>query len=584
MVQTTTKTSRPRGSWRLLLVYFVTVSVVLSYFVLRFRLRFAGPESARRLLISSHQRNAQRIRRAIERLGGLFIKVGQLISIMTNVLPEPFRAQLETLQDRVPARPYADVEKRFAEEFSGRLPTQVFSFFSPEPVASASIGQVHRARTIDGRDVAVKVQYPDIDEIVRIDLSALGRIFWFLHRLAPDHGLDAVFVEVRAMVLCELDFSAEAQNLSRIAGNFSKYKPRLPVYCPQVVPEFSTARVLTTTWVEGVKVSNLARLDELGIDRGKLARTVVTAYCEQIFRDGLYHADPHPGNLFVVPLDRSADSAAVDRSVADLGAQLVFLDFGAVAELSPKMRRGIVEVLQAGLTRDTQRLIVAMKDMGFISRGADTQIFERVVDYFHDKFHAEFQIESLSLSEIKFSPERALSDLADLRKLDVKLRDLMVHFHVPKEWILLERTLLLLLGLCTDLSPELNPMQVIRPYVEEMVLGQDGDLSKLLLETTRDVVTQAAQLPGELRKFLHRAQRGQIEVRLTGQDEKTWVVKSVARQLIVTALGITSFVSWLILEGRGQNREAYHALLTSGGLLLYLLWLMWTEPRPRRRL
>ena len=595
MAQPTTTTSDPlpRGFRRLILAYYVTIRVILSYYFLRFRLRIAGPDAASRLLMDAHRKNARRIQVAIERLGGLFIKVGQLISIMTNVLPEPFRAQLETLQDRVPARPYADIEQRFTEEFAGRRPSEVFASFSPEPVASASIGQVHRARTQDGHDVAVKVQYPDINEIVRIDLAALGRIFWLLHWIAPAHGLDAVFVEIRAMVMQELDFSAEAHNLSRISENFGRYKPPLPVDFPKVIAELSTPRVLTTTWIEGVKVSNLSRLDELGVDRDKLARTVVTAYCQQIFRDGLYHADPHPGNLLVLPAPKPSgegdaahanDVASVPTPWLDLGgAKLVFLDFGAVAELSPTMRRGIVDVLQAALTRDTQRLIVAMKEMGFIARGADPQIFERVVDFFHDKFQAEFKLDSLSLSEVKLSPERALADLADLRKLDVNLRDLMEHFHVPKEWILLERTLLLLLGLCTDLSPELNPMQVIRPYVEEMVLGQDRDWSKLLVETTRDVVTQAAQLPGELRKFLNRAQRGQIEVRFRGQEDTAILIHAVARQLIVTALGITAFVTWLSLEGRGQLEQADYALYTAGTLCVYLLWLMLTTPLPRRR-
>ena len=588
---TTTSEPLPRGWARLICAYSVTIRVILSYYFLRLRLRLAGPDSQSRLLLEAHRRNAQRIHLAIERLGGLFIKVGQLISIMTNVLPEPFRAQLETLQDRVPARPYADIAQRFAEEFSGRGPSEVFTSFSPEPVASASIGQVHRAVTHDGQAVAVKVQYPDINEIVRIDLAALGRIFWLLHWIAPAHGLDAVFVEIRSMVMQELDFSAEASSLQRISENFGRYKPPLPVEFPKVISELSTPRVLTTTWMDGIKVSNLTRLDELGIDRDKLARTVVTAYCQQIFRDGLYHADPHPGNLLVLP-PRSDGSEAKSSPEADAvpmpwlslgGAKLVFLDFGAVAELSPKMRRGIVDVLQAGLTRDTQKLIVAMKDMGFIARGADPQIFERVVDFFHDKFQAEFKLDSLALSEVKLSPERALADLADLRKLDVNLRDLMEHFHVPKEWILLERTLLLLLGLCTDLAPNLNPMQVIRPYVEEMVLGQDRDWSKLLVETTRDVVSQAAQLPGELRKFLHRAQRGQIEVRFRGQEDTAILIHAVARQLIVTALGITSFVTWLILDARGQLEQADGALYVSMGLGVYLLWLMLTTKLPRRR-
>ena len=581
----------PRGLHRLLLAYMVTMKVVLSYLGVRLRMRFSSGPQAAQLLRAAHLRNARRIHLTIERLGGLFIKVGQLISIMTNLLPEEFRTQLTTLQDRVPARPYADIERRFLEEFAGRRPREVFAEFSAEPVASASIGQVHRARTHDGQDVAVKVQYPDIEAIVRIDLRALGRIFQLLHWLAPYHGLDAVFTELRAMMLLELDFAMEAKNLERIAQGFTRQTPLLPVACPQVHLDLSTERILTTTWIEGVKVNHLARLRELGVDCAALARVIVTAYCQQIFREGVYHADPHPGNLLVVPgaAGRSgevprADAAASQPAGAAAsqafpdgaapgpqgaatgtwlgGARVVFLDFGAVAELSPQMRRGIVEILQSALTRDTPRLIVAMKDMGFIARGANPEIFERVVDFFHDKFQAEVKLDSLSLRELKLSPEKALADLADLRRLNVSLRDLMNHFHVPKEWILLERTLLLLLGLCTELDPSLNPMQVIRPYIEEMVLGQDRDWSKFLVETTRDVVTHAAQLPGELRKFLGRAQRGQLELRYRhaiGPSDSARLLYSLGQQLIFAAFTITAFASWLVLSSRPDPQDAEHA-------------------------
>lgn len=604
----------PRGLHRLLIAYRVTMAVVLSYFVVRLRLRLSSGPQAAQILRAAHRRNARRIHRAIERLGGLFIKVGQLISIMTNLLPEEFRLQLTTLQDRVPPRPYADIERRFIEEFAGHRPREIFAEFSAEPVASASIGQVHRARTRDGLEVAVKVQYPDIEAIVRVDLRALGRIFQLLHWLAPYHGLDAVFTELRAMMLTELDFAMEAKNLERIAAGFLKQVAPLPVACPKVQPELSTARILTTTWIDGVKVNNLPRLRELGIDCAALARVIVTAYCQQIFRDGVYHADPHPGNLLVVPaaaappeLVRPSPPAAPSPAattdefpefapagappapspISLGGARVVFLDFGAVAELSPTMRHGIVEILQSALTRDTPRLIVAMKDMGFISRGADPEIFERVVDFFHDKFQAEVNLDSLSLRELRLSPEKALADLADLRRLNVSLRDLMDHFHVPKEWILLERTLLLLLGLCTELDPTLNPMQVIRPYVEEMVLGQDRDWSKFIVETTRDVVTHAAQLPGELRKFLSRAQRGQLELRyrpVPGPSDSARLLYSLGHQLIFAAFTISALAGWLVLDGRHEPQRAGWALYAAAGCGAALaLSMLTTSARKKRR-
>lgn len=563
-------TPAPRGLARLFLAYRVTLVVLLSYYVLRFRLRFANDERAIRLMNDTHLCNARRILRAIERLQGLFIKVGQLISILSNVLPEEFRSELTTLQDRVPPRPYADVERRFKEEFAGRGPLEVFAEFAPIPVASASIGQVHRARTHHGDAVAVKVQYPDIDEIVRLDLRALGRIFGLLHWLAPEHGMQAVFAEIRSMVLAELDFVLEAQNLKRIAANFAADPARarqspLPVGFPEVLGSLSTSRVLTTRWIDGIKVSKSTCLDDLGLERNALARTIVTAYCQQIFQDGVYHADPHPGNLLVVPpQDETSQST------------LVFLDFGAVAELSPRMRRGIIEVLQAALTRDTPRLIAAMKDMGFIARGADPDIFERVVDFFHDKLQAEVKLDSFSLRDIKLRPEMKFEVLSDLRRLNVSLRDLLQHFHVPKEWILFERTLLLLLGLCTELAPQLEPMQVIRPYLEEFVLGKDRDLSRFLVETTRDVLGTALALPGDLRRFLMRAQRGQLEIRFRGIDEGARLLYTLGHQVIYAACGITAFAASLVLEGRGELARANLALYACGFFSVCLVFSVFT--------
>lgn len=583
LLPATARKAAPRGFSRLFLAYRVTFFVIASYYFLRFRLRFASDERALRLLTATHLRNARRILRGIERLQGLFIKVGQLISILSNVLPEEFRSELTTLQDRVPPRPYEDVEKRFREEFKGRGPLQVFAEFSRTPVASASIGQVHRARTFSGIDVAVKVQYPDIDEIVRLDLRALGRIFGILHWLAPQHGMQAVFHEIRDMILAELDFGLEAKNSQRIAENFKASSDSslrldgeraapLAVAFPEVLDDFCTGRVLTTRWVDGIKVSNLARLDELGIDRSALARTVVTAYCQQIFRDGIYHADPHPGNLLVLPGPARADSG-LDGSGS---ATLVFLDFGAVAELSPRMRRGIVEVLQAALTRDTPRLVSAMKDMGFIARGADPEIFERVVDFFHDKLQAEVKLDSFSLSDVRVRPEMKFEVLSDLRRLNVSLRDILQHFHVPKEWILLERTLLLLLGLCTELDSKLEPMQVIRPYISEFVLGKDRDLSRLLVETTRDVLGTALALPGDLRRFLSRAQRGQLEVRFRGVDEGARLLYTLGHQFIYAACGIAAFAASIVWEGRGEYDRADLAQGACGVFAVLLLWSMLT--------
>src|SRR3954468_2394425 len=324
------------GRSRLLTAYFVTAQVALSYLGLSLSKRFRGAESCERLTEAKHRKNARRIEAAILRLRGLFIKVGQLISIMANFLPDAFREELERLQDQVPPRPYSDIEARVREEFGGRGPRELFAEFSPEPVASASIGQVHRARLPSGEEVAVKVQYPDIEEMVRIDLQALRRIFKVLRWFMPDYGFDTIYREISEMVVAELDFKPEAAALQKIAANFAARQPPMPqVRFPRVMAEFSTSRVLTTEWMEGIKVADLERLESLKIDRRAAARLCVEAYCQQIFIDGLYHADPHPGNLLVLTPAQPGGPPTI-----------VFLDFGAVATVSEAMRRGMMSFIQ----------------------------------------------------------------------------------------------------------------------------------------------------------------------------------------------------------------------------------------------
>jgi ubiquinone biosynthesis protein len=559
----------PRGWWRLFIAYTTTVRVVLSYLSLRLQMRFRSPAVIDEMLRRKNLTNSRRIHKTISRLQGLFIKVGQLISIMTNFLPPEFRSELEGLQDQVPPRPYSDVEKRVKEEL-GKSPRELFAEFDERPVASASIGQVHRAKLPSGEVVAVKVQYPDIEEIVRLDLRALRWIFDVVSYFVPYRGLDGVYREIRAMILQELDFRGEADNVERIAARFGG---RTDVGFPRVVKELSTGRILTTEWIDAVKVSDRVRLQALGIDRARLARRVVAAYCQQIFTDGVYHADPHPGNLLV------------RQNAAGGDFQVVFIDFGAVAEVSPRMRRGIADLIQAALTRDTPKLVQAMKDMGFIARGADPAIFDKVIDFLHQKFQEEIQLESFSLKDVKFDPEKSLENLADLRRMDVSIRDMADHFHVPKEWILLERTVLLLMGLCTELDPSLNPMEVIRPYLEEFVLGKDRDWSGLLVNTTKDIAGSVLALPSEVKKFLGRAQRGELEVRFRGIDEHARLVYALGHQLIWAALGITAGAFGMVFDGRANDHAAKLCFYAAAGFGVMLLGSMtsWRFRLRRRR-
>nr|HEX4313124.1 AarF/UbiB family protein [Kofleriaceae bacterium] len=548
---------RALRSWR---AYLTTFVVIGSYLWLRFRARFHNQAWVEAALHRVHLRNARRIERAICVLQGLFIKVGQLISIMTNFLPEAFRRELEGLQDAVPPRPYEDIERRVVEELDA-TPDQLFASFERRPIASASIGQVHVAKLKDGTKVAVKVQYPDIEQVVKRDLRTLRRIFTIVEWFVAYQGLDELYREIRTIIMEELDYKREADNSRRIAANFPN---RTDVAFPQVVDELSTERVLVTHFEAGVKITDHAHTRELGLDRTQLARQVVEIYCQQIFTDGVYHADPHPGNLLV-------------RSGAD-GAPptIVFLDFGAVAEIPANVRAGIVELIQAALLRDTPRIVNAMRTMGFVARGANEQMFEKVVEYFHERFQQSVSLDALNLKDIKFDPQKGLESVADLRKMDISLRELSANFHVPKEIIVLERTLLLLMGLCTELDPTLNPMTVIRPYLERFVLGDEGDWSELLVETSKDVVMSITALPADIRKLMRAMHAGELSLKFKNIDAPAQLMYRLGHQLMYVVVGVAGASLAIVLEGRDDPRADWGWWIARGcGVLL--AWSWWTS-------
>jgi predicted unusual protein kinase regulating ubiquinone biosynthesis (AarF/ABC1/UbiB family) len=370
-------------SYRFVRAYATTFTVIGSYLLTYFLGRVFGARWLEARLETVHAKNARRVQSTIVALQGLFIKVGQLLSVLANFLPAPFRDGLAALQDRVPPRPTDEIKRRIQRDL-GKPVSELFVRFNEEPIASASLGQVHEAYLADGRHVAVKVQHADIDDVVRLDLATIRRIMHIASAFLPAKNLDTYYRQIRAMIQEELDFEREAKNIERIMQNF--VNDPLVVF-PKPVAELSTKTVMTTTFVFGFKVNDLKRIDEAKIDRKALARKIVETFCHMIFVDGIYHADPHPGNMLV----------------GEKG-ELVLLDFGAVAELSREMREGIPEFLEGVIRRDTERLIRALKKMGFISRADSEDVSERVVEFFHQRFQEDVKLESFNLKDIKLDP------------------------------------------------------------------------------------------------------------------------------------------------------------------------------------
>ena len=495
--------------FRFLRAFGVTFRIVISLGFFHLEGKFLGKEWENSRSPAVYGKNARRLKRLLLSLQGFFIKAGQLISILSNFLPEYFRKELEELQDKIPPRPLSEIYERIQNEL-GKDASLLFAEFDQNPIASASLAQVHVARLHDGRQVAVKVQYPDIEANTKRDLQTIKRLLSFYGFFLRIKGLGYLHSQFSQMIKEELDFRLEAEHIETIAANFTG-NPQ--VLFPKVIHELSTERVLTTEFMEGVKISNLEQLTKLNIDRQALAERVLIAYCQMIFSDGIYHADPHPGNILVQP----------DGSI-------VFVDFGAVAKLSDEMKNGILQFFEGVLKRDNDQISAALQQMGLIALHDDGHHVEQLVNYVYSRFLKQMTVESWNLSDIHISTQDKLDMMVDFSKMDISLRELMDTFQIPKDLVLLTRTILLLMGLCTHLSPSMNPMKTIQPYLEEFVLGRDKDWVKLIENAVKDILLSAITIPTDLQNFLVKANRGEFEVK--GLSEGANLVYALGHQLL----------------------------------------------------
>lgn len=535
--------------YRLLKVYRVLIVVLASYGWLRLLGLLRSPEGRERALARLNRKNARRVRRTILDVQGLFIKAGQMISILTNFLPADFRGELEGLQDRIPPRPLAEIRGRLVGEL-GQGPEALFADFEAEPVASASLAQVHEARLHDGRRVAVKVQHLDIEELAKLDLTTIRNILRIVQFVLRIRGLIPAFEELREMIEGELDFEKEAEAIEAIAANFDS-DPM--VSCPAVVHERSSHRVLTTHFVDGAKVTDLEALNARGIDREDLAERVVRAYCRMIFVDGLYHADPHPGNILVRP---------------DGG--IVFIDFGAVARLSPALKDGIPKFLEGILRRDKEEILRAMRRMGFVVREEGHQVAESVIDYFYSRFLDQIELDSWNLKDIRVDTKMKLEVMSDLARLDISFGELTSTFQVPKEWVLLQRTLVLLMGVSAHLHPEMRPLAILRPYLEEFVLGKDRDWMGLATKAVKDMALSVLTIPDDLKRLLAQARRGEARLEIRGLREGASLLYALGHQLLYGAFAVGTGTLAYVSSMRGEERLTL-VLASAAGVFLVCL-------------
>jgi predicted unusual protein kinase regulating ubiquinone biosynthesis (AarF/ABC1/UbiB family) len=418
---------------RFLAVSSLAARVYLGYKAITIRQRRFGfpPEEAEARRRAHHHWSAHELHDLAVRQQGLLIKFGQILGSRPDLIPDEYVAILSRLQDQVPPRPFPVIERQITREL-GRPLADVFSRFDREPIASASLAQVHRATLKDGRTVAVKVQYPGIWEIVRTDLDSIRFLLRILAALERNLDFGPIIEEISRNVPVELDFINEGHNAELIADNFAT---RREIIVPRIHWEYTTHRLLVMEFLEGIKITDVDALQTAGIDLQAVSELVTGTYCEQLFLHGMFHADPHPGNLFVRP-----------------GPQLVMLDFGLCRKLDDQFRLGYAKLVNAMITGNALEMVRAFRDLGFRVK------------------HAEDPTPYLAMGRAfmeSSAPGRAYADPDLVAEANARIAQAVRAnplVEVPREFLLIMRVAGLLSGLGKHLDSHVDVIGTFLPY------------------------------------------------------------------------------------------------------------------------
>lgn len=487
-----------------------------------------------------------RARKVLEELGPTFIKLGQILSTRPDLIPLGFCKEFEKLQDEVPTFEYEKVEEQIKNELK-RPVNKIFNDFSPEPKAAASLAQVHLAELKTGEKVVVKVQRPNIKRIITADLE----ILYGLAKLAEKHieetriyNLVGVVDEFKKTILKEIDFTAEAKNIDRFQRNF---KDDNTVYIPRMFRDLSTRRILTIEKIEGIKVTDVEGIEKLGLDRKQLAVNGANAVLKQIFIHGFFHADPHPGNIFVLDNNR-----------------IVFLDYGMVGRIDEETKAQIASILTAVVERDASEATEAFMAMGAIEE-VDVKKLNLDLTDLMERYYG-IPLKELGMGQF-------LVDIVDIVSQN-KIK-------IPPDLFPLAKALITVEGIGRRLDPEFNMTVQTKPFVEKLIKQKYSPkrIAKEIRKFAKALYGFTSSLPKDFSSILSKIKKGTLRIEfehrglenLISQMDK--VSNRIAFSVIIAALIVGSSI--IMQTNKGPLFLGFPVLGTFGFLIAGVmgLWL-----------
>lgn len=533
----------------------------------------------RRSMIARWVTMARQFRAMALELGGMQIKLGQFLSSRADIVPEAVRRELAGLQDEVPAAPVSHVLEVIIAELGG-APGEIFQHFNTSAVAAASLGQVHYAILHDGREVAVKVQRPAIDRIIEVDLSAVSWVVRLIKNYPPIRrraDLEALVEEFARVLLLELDYVQEGRNAQKMRANFADTPG---VYIPQIIPELTTRRVLVMERISGIKINDLEALHMAGINCRELAVRLNESYLKQFFIDGFFHADPHPGNLFVrlepelpVPISNNGHLPDPGNLLNDVNNQsppitgrpfaLIIIDFGMTGQLTPQTMATVRAGVLGLAVNDAEKIVAALDQLNMILPGADRRPITQAIQ-----------------TMLRFSFNRTMREMTniDIEAIFDETSDIIydMPFQIPQDLLYLGRAISMVAGLATEIDPDINLFQALRPFAQQMIERdrREADWGAEIQRQLTELGQIFLNLPRQMDAYYRAANRGELQTRsdVTRLERGLRRVERSTDRLAGGMFATGFFLGGVQLRTRGMTREANQAWWAAAAAVIWTLW------------